>query len=380
MKVNFKKDILLEALGVSMSCVSTKNTIAATEGILINCENDNAVLVSYDLEKGIRTEIEADVIEPGSCVINAQSIISIIRVMPGATVTLEVGENLRAKVYSGKSEFEINALSARDYPTLPDISNTKGFTIKQGDIKGMISQSIFAVAQNDSRQTLNGLLIKIEGGRITTVGCDGFRIAIREKVCDLDGSSDPDMNASFIVPGRTMTEVLKLLEAPEEKVSLSVSLKQVIFRFSNKNTVFFSRLIEGEYIDYEKIIPKNSSIFVDIDKASLEGAISRASLVTDESAGKNKSAARCHFYNNKLEISSSSVNGTARDEIPTNHVGDEIEIGFNCRYLSDAIKATQCDMLHLSLSSPLISVIIEPHDIDENDKSIYLVLPIKLPK
>ncbi len=380
MKVCFNQSALAEAVAIAMGCVSTKNTIAAAGGILINCEGDKALLFSYDLEKGMRVEVDAEIETPGSCIIDAQSLSSIIRVMPAGSVVLEVGETWRAKLSSGKSEFEINALDPKEYPTLPDINNRKGFRIKQGELKNMITGTLFAVAQNDARPTFNGALFKIDGNRITTVGCDTFRLAIREKVCELEDNEEQPVIGEFIVPGKTLSEVVKLLSEPDKTVEINIARKQVIFRFDERGIVFFTRLIDGEYIDYERIIPKNSTIFVDIDSASFSGALERASIVSDESAGKNKSGARCYFHDNKLEITSVSVNGKVYDEIPTSHQGGEIEIGFNCRYLTEALKYSQCDKVRLSLSSPFISMIIEPLEKDENDTFTYLALPIKMLK
>lgn len=378
MKLRFSRPIIQEAVSNAMYCVSTKNTISAAEGILITGEGDKAILTSYDLEKGMQIEIEAEVIETGSCIINAQSLNSIIRLLPAGMVELTVNEYFRAKLTCGSAEFELNGLDPRDFPTLPDISNMSGFNIKQGDMKNMINQTLFAVAQNDARATFNGAFFKINGNRITTVGCDSFRLAVREKVCELENTTGAELDTSFIVPGRTLSELVKLLSDNDDVVRIGISRKQVIFRFDKRDTVFFSRLIEGDYIDYERIIPKNSTIFVDVDTETLEGALNRASLVSDESAGKNKSLARCKFGGNRLEITSTSVNGKVRDEIVTSHTGDDIEIGFNCRYLTDALKASMCDRLHLSLSSPNISMVIEPLEAEENDKFIFLVLPCKL--
>ncbi len=378
MKLRFSRPIIQEAVSNAMYCVSNKNTISAVEGILITGEGDKAILTSYDLEKGMQIEIEAEVIEAGSCIINAQSLNSIIRLLPAGMVELTVNEYFRAKLTCGSAEFELNGLDPRDFPTLPDISNMSGFNIKQGDMKNMINQTLFAVAQNDARATFNGAFFKINGNRITTVGCDSFRLAVREKVCELENTTGAELDTSFIVPGRTLSELVKLLSDSDDVVRIGISRKQVIFRFDKRDTVFFSRLIEGDYIDYERIIPKNSTIFVDVDTETLEGALNRASLVSDESAGKNKSLARCKFGGNKLEITSTSVNGKVRDEIVTSHTGDDIEIGFNCRYLTDALKASMCDKLHLSLSSPNISMVIEPLEAEDNDKFIFLVLPCKL--
>lgn len=378
MKLRFSRPILQDAISNVIYCVSNKNTITAVEGILITCENGKVVLTSYDLEKGMRMEIEAEIIEEGSCIINAQSLNSIIKLMPAGMVELTVNEFYRAKLTCGNSEFELNGINPKDYPTLPDISNRKGFNIKQGELKKMINQTLFAVAQNDARPTFNGAYFKIEDNKIVTVGCDSFRLAVSEKICELENTSDAPLDTAFIVPGRTLSEVAKLLTEPDEIVSIGISRKQVIFRFEKRDIVFFSRLIDGDYIDYERIIPKNSTIFVDIDTDIFESALNRASLVTDDSAGKNKSLARCHFYENRLEITSVSVNGKVRDEIVTSHSGGEIDIGFDCRYLTDALKASMCDKVRLSLSSPNISMVIEPLEAEENDKFVFLVLPCRL--
>ena len=380
MKVNFNQNVLAEAISTAIPCASNKNTVAAAAGFLINCEGDKAVLVAYDLEKGMRVEFDAEIIEHGSCIIDAQNLSSIVKVMPAGIVTLEVSDNWRAKLSSGKSEFEINAMDPKEYPTLPDITNRRGFRMKQGELKNMITGTLFAVAQNDARPTFNGAFFRIDGNRITTVGCDTFRLAIREKVCELEDNAEQPVIGEFIVPGKTLAEVVKLLSEPEKQVEINIARKQVIFRFEERGIIFFTRLIDGEYIDYERIIPKNSTIFVDIDSASFESALERASIVSDESAGKNKSGARCYFHDNKLEITSVSASGKVYDEIPTSHQGGEIEIGFNCRYLTEALKYSQCDKVRLSLSSPFISMIIEPLEKNENDTFTYLALPIKMPK
>ena len=378
MKAYFDQSDLAEAVNSAMYCVSTRNTIAAVECILIRCEEGRAILSSFDLEKGITIVIPAEVEEHGACVLNAQNLNSIIRLMPSGKVSLEVNENFRAKVSSGKSEFEINSLNPVEFPTIPDLPTGAGFNIKQGDMKSMIAQTLFAVAQNDARATFNGALFKINGKRITTVGCDSYRLAVREKVCELENKTDSELDIKFIIPGRTLSELLKLLSDPDEDVNISINQKQALFRFREKNTIFYTRLIEGEYIDYERIIPKNSSIFVDIDRASFETSLSRASLVSDDSTGKNRSFAKCFFHDNCLEISSISTSGKVRDEIVTSHDGADIEIGFNCRYLMEALKASNSTALHLSMSSPFISMVIEPIEINENDKFLFLVLPIKM--
>ncbi len=382
MKINFIQSQLVEKVAIATACVSKGGPIASTEGLLIKAEDGQVVLISYDMEKGIRVEIDADIIEPGSCIINAANFTAIIKMMPAGLMTLEVDpETWRARVYAGKAEFEINALSPTAYPTLPNIQNRQGFNMKQGELKDMVTQTLFAVAQNDARSAFNGAYVKIVGNRITMVGCDSFRLAIREKVCGLEENTFGDtLDTQFIIPGRTLAEVIRLLDEPDKTVNLNLAIKQVIFRFEERGIIFWTRLIDAQYIDYERTIPKNLTINAEIDSALFEGALGRAAVISDEAAGKHKAAARCRFAGNTLEINSLSASGKVRDEIPIALSGGELEIAFNCRYLLDAIRACGCEKLKLSLASAYISMIIEPTVTDENDKFTYLVLPIRMQK
>ncbi len=378
MKITFNQATLMNAVSTAMYCVSAKNTVSAAECILFTCEGEKVVLSSYDLEKGMRIEIDAEIEEEGKCVLNAQSLSSIIRLLPAGTVSITVNDNYRAKISAGKSEFEINSLDPMEFPTIPALAKDIGFKIKQGDMKSMIAQTLFAVAQNDARATFNGAYFTIKGNRIVTVGCDSYRLAVREKLCDMENLTGKELDMKFIIPGKTLGELIKLLDSPDEYVGITINQKQALFSFPDENMLFYSRLIDGDYIDYERIIPKNSSIFVEIDTEAFVQSLSRASLVSDDSTGKNRSFARCRFADNMLEITSISTSGSVRDEVQTNHTGGEIEIGFNCRYLMDALKASDTETLKLSMSTPNISMMLTPVDEEPDNKFLFLVLPIKL--
>ncbi len=380
MKAIFEKSILLDAILPALGSVSGKNTIPAIEGINLNCTaEDSCIITAYDLEKGYRTEISCQVVNPGNYIINAQKLCQIIRAMPGGFITIEIDANNIAKITSGKSEFEIYAMNGADFPALPVLKGDHGFIIGQGVLRNMITKTQFAVAANDMRPELNGAFFKIEGNKLTVVSCDGSKMAIKEQITDIENKNDDlsDLDMQFIIPSKTLIEIMKLLSDSEDTVSIRLTRKYVILFIDN--VVFFSRLIENEYIDYNRFLPKAPKTFVKIDCEAFLGALERASLVTeDKTMGQAKSILRCNFEDDILKISSVSVSGKVYDEIFTEKTGDDIMIGFNCRYLLDALRACDSEKLKLSLTSQLMGMTIEPAEPMEDGNFTFLVLPVKI--
>lgn len=380
MKAIFEKSVLLDAILPALGSVSGKNTIPAIEGINLNCTEDgNCVITAYDLEKGYRTEVSCEVSRPGNYIINAQKFCQIVRAMPQGFITIEIDQNNIARIINGKSEFEIYAMNGADFPSLPVLRSEHGFVISRGVLKNMITKTQFAVAQNDMRPELNGAFFKIEGNKLTVVSCDGSKMAIKEQITDIENKNDDesDLDMQFIIPAKTLTELMKLLADNDETVSIRVTRKYVIFMIDK--VVFFSRLIENEYIDYNRFLPKTPKTFVKIDCESFLGALERASLVTeDKTMGQAKSILRCAFENNMLKISSVSVSGKVYDEIFTEKEGEDIVIGFNCRYLLDALRSCDSEALKLSLTSSLMGMTIQPAEESEEGTFTFLVLPVKI--
>ncbi|MBQ7354433.1 MAG: DNA polymerase III subunit beta, partial [Clostridia bacterium] len=252
-----------------------------------------------------------------------------------------------------------------------------------GDIlKKMIGQIFFAIAVTDQRPILCGAYFTITNESLKVVSCDGNRLAIREKICTLentDNKSEP-LNASFVVPGKTLNQLLRLI-SDDDLINIHLGRKHVIFQMDGK--LFFSRLIDGEYIAYQRIIPKESPINVIVDRMGMISSLEHASLVTEDKAlGQAKSYVRCAFENDTLKISSVSVTGSVYDEIGIEKTGDNIVIGFNCRYLLDALKAADGQKVRITLDGPLKSIIIYP--VKEEDKEpsdeefLYMVSPVKM--
>ena len=395
MKITFTKSSLESIVNDSLCSVSDKNTIPVVEGIRFRTEKDRVCsITTYDLEKGFRAEIECDIEEPGNYVINAQKLNRIIRFMPDSQITIAVNDNFVATVTSGKSKFELHALDGKNFPSLPELDGERGFTINSGILKKMINQVSFSIATVDQRPVLCGAYFIIEDGKLNIVACDGNRMAVRCKECDIvnNNKDNSQLALKFIVPGRTLAQLIKLMN-DDEDIRISLGRKHVIFKMEGKT--FFSRLIDGEYIDYERVIPQNAGIKVVVDRMSVISALERASLVTeDRNLGQTKSYVKCEFEGDLLKISSSSITGSVYDEIITEKTGDDLVIGFNCRYLLDALRAADGNKLSLLLTNPLMSIVIEKEEDGENsqaedagetpeeeqgkEKYLYMVCPVKM--
>lgn len=379
MKIIFEKNKLLAAIAPMLGVVSSKNTIAAIEGIKISTKGSFCELAAFDNEKGIKNIVDAKVEEEGSYIINAGKLYQIIRVLPDGEVTIKVNDRNITEISSGISCFELHSLPGDDFPVLPELSGEKGFTVGQAELHEMINKVMFAVAINDPKPMLNGVYFKINGSKITAVSCDGQRLALREKICDIDNIVESsELQMEFILPGKSLSELIKLLSDDEEKkVKIILGRKHVIFLIGD--LIFFTRMIDSNYIEYERFIPKTNRIFVKAESDSIIRCLERASLVTEEKTmGQMKSHLKCSFSDKKLAFSSVSVSGKFYDEIGIEKDGDDIEIGFNCKYFMDAMKCVDTDYVRLSMSTPLMSMLIEPAEETPDDTFIYLVLPVRM--
>lgn len=382
MKFTAEKNAMLEVTLPTSGFASGKSTIATTEGILFRTTGDGSCdIVAYDLEKGIKTSLECTVEEEGCAVINATRFIQIVRTMPDGQITVAVDErNNRTMIPSGNAKFELQALSGKDFPDLPELRGDRGFTIKHCDLKNLIAKTQFAIAVNNPRPELNGLDLDVKGNRITAVSCDGNRLAVYGMDCEIENVGvTAELNFNIILPGKTVTELMRFVNDSEELMKINVARKHIMF-FIGKFIVF-TRLIDAVYVDYDRFIPKAPKIFATVGTKELEGALDRALLVTEErQQGQVKSPVICDITDGCMTVSSSSVTGRVNDEITVEHEGENIEIGFNCRLLHDAVSVCDSESVKISLTSPLMGMTIEPAEKEEGKKFLLLVLPVRLNK
>lgn len=377
MKIKVMKNELLEAAIPSAGFASNKNTIASTEGILFNTVSDKECeLTAYDLEKGMKTIVNCVVEESGSAIINCQRFIQIIRAMPDGLLTIEINEsNLRAKISGGTAEFELQALSASDFPDLPELKGDRGFKIKQSTLRSILQKTQFAIAVNSVKPELNGLDMKVENGILTAVSCDGSRLSIVSESEPVESVGTSELVFDVIIPGKSISELMRFISDSDKDMTIYVARKHIIFFIDR--FILFTRRIDAQYVDYERFIPKSPKIFVTVDTAELLSALERALLVTEERRqGQIPSPVICTVKEGQLTIASSSVTGRVNDVITVHQNGEDIEIGFNCRFLYDAIKVCDCEKIKLSLTSPLMSMTVE--EASENSKFLLLILPVRL--
>ena len=381
MKIVFRRDVISAAVAPLMSGVSTKMTLAATEGILIEASLPNiCVMTTYDLEKGVRITIEADVIEAGSAIVSASKFSQIVRVMDG-DITLTVDDRNCATIVSGRSSHTMTALPAKDFPEIPRLTSTQGFVAPQRVVRSMMAKCLYAMGVNDQRPVLNGLFFSVKGGKLHMVSCDSFKMATCATEADIYGlESDLAVeDTRFILPNKSVSELYKLLNDKDEEAVVTVytSRKNIIFVMGE--LTFFSKLIEGEYIDYNRIILRNHRITVYADRESVISALEHAALITEEKvAGSVRSHVRLEVQGNILKVSATSGTGSSYDEVAIGHEGDDLIIAFNNRYLIDSLRACAADRVKISLSSPLSSINIEPADDDTDVEDLFMLLPVRM--
>lgn len=376
MKIIFDKNVLNNALTAAMSAISTKNIIPATEGILVTTNDDNTVTITaYDLEKGITQVVPAEVIEGGQYVIKAVRLNQIVKTLSEGNITIEVDDKCMAKITNGRSEFSMPALPGSDFPSTPTIDTGKELTISQSVMRSLISRTIFAVAQTDQRPIYCGVYFEVKGSKMVAVSCDSFRLAYTEQECEIEKNEEAAADMSFIIPGKTLIELMKFLnDSEEEVIKIRIGGKHALFEISD--LMFFTRLLEGQYIEYNRYIPKDNTIFVNVNTEEFKDSLERAALISEEKA-QVKNFVKCNFKDDVLVITANAVSGNVYDEVVIEKEGADLEIAFTCRYLLEALRVCDVEKIKLSMSGPLRAMVIEPAE-ETNSKFLFVTLPTRM--
>ncbi|MDR1599349.1 MAG: DNA polymerase III subunit beta [Oscillospiraceae bacterium] len=367
MKFSCERLLLLTAILTASRVVASKSPVPELEGLLIAARDGNVRISGYDLKTGITTAIDADVEEPGSIVLKSQLFCEIVRKLPSGFVTVTVSDGYLTKIESGMSEFNILGASSHNFPELPILDTQVSVAIPGGVLKDMITQTNFAVSDNESRPVHTGALFEISGGAITIVAVDGYRLALRHETAE-SGLED---TIGFVVPGAALSEVEKISSGQEEQIRISLGSKHVMF--SIEDTTLISRRLEGEFLDYKNAIPKEGKYTVTADRRTLIEAVERVSLIIND---KQKSPLRCTFGDGVLKMQAVSTLGRAHDECPVEGDAEEMEIGFNDRFLLEALRAAPADEISIRLSSGITPCLILPTD--ESGRFVYMILPVRL--
>lgn len=365
MKFSCEKALLSSAVATTSRAVAIKSSIPAMEGILIEADT-RLRLTGYNLETGIQATVPAEIQEPGSLVLSARLFGEIIRKMPDDVVVF-TANNYMVNIKCGLSEFNILGTDPEEFPELPTVDQQNSLTMEQSTLRSMISQTLFAVSDNESRPIHTGSLFEVDQTGLTLVSVDGYRLALRrEAVEKIEGAE----SFSFVVPGSALSEVEKIC-AGEDAVSVAQGARHI--QFQAGDTVLVCRRLEGEFLAYKNAIPRNNTIKIEGDARTLLQSIERVSLIISD---KLKSPLRCVFGDGMLSITTKTGIGDAADQCPITGDGQGLEIGFNNKYLMDALKAAPADRLRLEFTSGVAPCVILPAEGEEN--FVYMVLPVRL--
>ena len=366
LKFSCEKTLLQQAVSTVSRAVAAKSSIPALEGILLETEH-GLRLSGYNMQTGIRTGVDAQIQSPGRIVLSARLFGEMIRKMPDDVIVFDADDKLTVHLTCGDASFEIIGLSADDYPELPEVDDQFSVDIRQGTLKAMINQTSFAVSTNESRPVHTGSLFEVGDKDLTVVSVDGFRLALRREPLErIDGGA-----FRFVAPGSALNEVEKICEDSDNLMTIIQGKRHLMFEV--ENTQLICRRLEGEFLDYRNAIPKNNPICVEVETKALLESLDRVSVVISE---KLKSPVRCLFSQDRVYMSARTGNGEARDICPVRGDGQELEIGFNNRYLMDALRYAPADTVKMQLNTGISPCIITP--VDDSDNFLYMVLPVRL--
>ena len=366
LKFSCEKTLLQAAINTAGRAVSTKSTIPALEGILMEGES-RITLSGYNMQTGIRTSFEANVQEPGRLVLNARLLFDIVRRMPDDIVVFEADDKLNVTVKCGDAHFSITGLSANDYPELPEVDDEYIVAIAQRTLKAMIGETSFAVSTNESRPVHTGSLFEINEKGLTVVSVDGFRLALRREPLEkIEGGA-----FRFVAPGAALREVENICGDTDDLIEIISGKRHLMFETGD--TQLICRRLEGEFLDYKNAIPRNNPIVVEAETKALLESLDRVSVVISE---KQKSPVRCRFDLDRVYLSAKTGTGDASDTCVIKGDGKDLEIGFNNRYMMEALRYAPADTVRMELNTGVSPCVIVPTD--GSDNFLYMVLPVRL--
>lgn len=364
MKFSCQKEAILSAVQTTSKAAAGKSSIPALEGILLELSGNSLSVTGYDLDIGIKTSVNVNGTEDGNIVISAKMAGDIIRKMPSGEISFSCGENNTAVITSKNTEFSVMCMSADEYPMIPQVNPETSFSVSHKMLKSMISQTKFAAAVVDTKPALMGCKFEIDSNVLNVVAVDGVRIALRQEPVTYD-------NISFIVPSKTLEELVHILSDDEEKqVTLCIDKNQISFRV--ENYIMISRLLDGDFIPYKQHLSCNTDVFAEVNCREMTEMLERTMLIINE---KNKNPIHCELSSDTITMSCTTALGKINDKISVKYSGDPITIGFNAKYMLDAFKACDTDTVKMIVSSSISPIIIIPM---QGDSFRFLVLPMRL--
>ncbi|WP_130805449.1 DNA polymerase III subunit beta [Senegalia massiliensis] len=363
MKIKIGQNILSKYISIVQKGISSKTTLPILSGILVEAYENKLQLTGTDLELGIETKLDCEVIEEGKIVITSRIFGDIIKKLPNDEVIITTDNDNNIHISCSNSEFNIQGHSAEEYPELPYIDNESSFEIPKDLLKNMIRQTIFATAVEETRPILTGALLEIKNNDLALVALDGYRLALKKSKADCE-------DLKVVIPSKTLNEVSRILDEEEDNVNIKFTTNHILFDLGD--TIINSRLLEGQFLNYKDIIREEYTSKVTVKTNNIKQSIERASLLARE--GRNN-LVKFEIKDNKMTITSNSEIGNVHEELDIELEGEDITIAFNSKYILDGLKVIDSDIINMNFISNVNPCIIKPVE-DEN--YTYLVLPVRL--
>ena len=370
MKFICEKEKLLKAINSVVKAASSRTTLPILEGILIQTNDQEIKLTTYDLELGIEYIIECDVEEQGNTVVNATMFSEIIRKLPEADIKITLNEKDLLVIECQGSLYKLSTMNPVEFPELPVIDVENSVELDQNTLKNMIRKTIFAVSIEENRPIFTGCLFEIANNKLNVVAVDGFRLAWKSKFLQ-----NKVNNFSAVIPGRTLNEINKILIDSFDMIKIGVAKNQVLFEMENCKIV--TRLLDGEFLNYSSVIPETWETRVRVNKSILQDCFERVSLISASSIEKEKKyPVKVTVDIGKITISCTNQTGDAKEEIYVSTEGKNLEAGFNPKYFLDALRNIDDEEIFVDFGTSISPCIIRP--VDEEGDYTYMILPIKL--
>lgn len=363
MRIQVEQSKLLKHVNIVQKGISSKTTLPILDGILVKAVNNEIELIGTDLELGIETTLDGNILEEGSIVINSRIFGDIVRKLPNETIDIETNEN-EIIIICKNSNFNLIGNPSSEYPDLPELSGLNDIKLPRDLLKSTIRQTVFATTQDETRPILTGVLFEIVNGIGSFVALDGYRLALRNIKVNVED------DVKVVVPAKTLIELNKILEDGEEDVDILITSNHIIFIIDK--TIVYSRLLEGQYLNYRDIIREGHNTRIKLNRKEFQDGLERASLLARE---QKANLIKLNIMEDKLIIKSNSEIGNVHEELDIEKSGEDLNIAFNSRYILDGIKAMDVENVELFFMGSLNPCIIKP---EEGDNYIYLVLPVRL--
>lgn len=357
------KSKLIEEMNIVIKAIPGKTTMMILECVVIEVKDNQIKLIANDLQLGIETLIDGEIKQEGSVAVGAKVFFEIIRKLPSDNVSITVDEEYHMNISCGKAKFNIMAKATDEFPYLPNIVKDKNVNISQFTLKDIIRQTVFSISDNENAKVMTGELFEIHDSELKVVSLDGHRISIRK--VKLNQSYD---DVSVIIPGKTLIEISKIINGGmDDEVSIFFTDKHVLFEF--EDTIVLSRLIEGEYYKIDKMLSTDYETKVTVNKREMLECIDRSTLLLKES---DKKPVIIDVQDDYMKFAMNSAIGSMDEDIDASKEGKDILIGFNPRFLMDALRVIDEDEITMYMINPKAPCFIR----DQEETYIYLILPV----